>query len=316
MADRGLVIGHFNPLHVGHEFFVRTVAGLSEGVTIGLLAGDDQSIELKVREHWLQETFPDHQIVTLDQPLDLLGRVNLAEFAAHYNHDPSMRELAASLNLPLRVIDPAREAVRVSGGDIRADLAGYWQYLSEASRVHLAKRVCLFGPESTGKTTLTRELAERYQTSMMPEFGRIHDEVYQPTEWRADMMVSLAQTHQAMQRALMPRVNRLLFEDTDALATVLWSQAFVGEVSDWFEGHVELADLYLLMDIDVPWVADDLRVLGDEAARKRFFDAARQLLDERGANYVVVSGSWDERRTKAVGAVDQLLHAAGLSSSS
>jgi len=67
-------------------------------------------------------------------------------------------------------------------------------------------------------------------------------------------------------------------------------------------GRKRLADLYLLLDIDVPWVADRVRDSGDtrDALHERFCD----VLDEFGANVVTIRGNWDERLRKAIGAID------------
>lgn len=173
------------------------------------------------------------------------------------------------------------------------------------------KRVCLYGPESTGKTTLARHLAAHFETVMMPEYGRLYEEERQPEVWLPEHFVEIAETHQAMQAELMEKANRVLIEDTDPLLTKIWSLAYLDAADPWFDQEIPLADLYLLTDIDVPWVDDGLRQLGAEEKRRAFFDAAKAELDARGARYLVLSGGWEARQDKAVAAVEALLNEAG-----
>ncbi len=107
----------------------------------------------------------------------------------------------------------------VSGSAVRQDPLGNWEHLPLPVRPHFTKRVCVTGPESTGKSTLTKDLARHFETLYMPEYGRIYDEQYRPTEWTPKHLVTIAQTHQAMRRALLPEVNRVLIEDTELLVT-------------------------------------------------------------------------------------------------
>lgn len=111
-----------------------------------------------------------------------------------------------------------------------------------------------------------------------------------------------------MRHALEPLATRVLMEDTDALLTTVWSEALAGSVDPWFDQDFELADLYLLTDIDVPWVGDGLRLFGRQEERRAFFDKAKAVLDTRGANYIVLSGNWETRKHTAIAAVNSLLN--------
>lgn len=74
------------------------------------------------------------------------------------------------------LVDRDREAVPISGTLVRSNPLGCWDFLEPPVRAWYAKRICLVGAESTGKTTLAQMLAERYQTVWVPEYGREYSE--------------------------------------------------------------------------------------------------------------------------------------------
>jgi NadR type nicotinamide-nucleotide adenylyltransferase len=163
----------------------------------------------------------------------------------------------------------------------------------------------VFGPESTGKTTLARRLAEHFRTAWVPEYARTLLES-RGDEVRADDMDQIARGQAASEDALARNANRVLVADTDPLATLIWSDVLFGTVSPVVRelADARAADLYLLTDADVPWVADPVRYL-PEGGRK-FFDRCRAELEVRGRRSVEIRGSWDERFRTAVAAVEAL----------
>jgi HTH-type transcriptional repressor of NAD biosynthesis genes len=112
----------------------------------------------------------------------------------------------------------------------------------------------------------------------------------------------------ASEDALARNANRVLVADTDALATLVWSDVLFGTVPPAVREFADAraADLYLLTDADVPWVADPVRYLPGGGAA--FFDRCRAELDARGRRYIVVRGTWEERFHAAAAAVEGLLH--------
>jgi NadR type nicotinamide-nucleotide adenylyltransferase len=181
-----------------------------------------------------------------------------------------------------------------------------WDYLPRCVRPWFARRVCVFGPESTGKTTLAEALARHHRTVAVPEHARAHLMLRHALVTFPDLAL-IARRQVASEEALARSCNRLLVADTDALTTRLWSEALFGRVDDAVAELARAAryDLTLLCDVDVPWVADPLRYLPDD--RERFFARCQQALEELGRRYVVIRGSWDERFEAACAAVAPLL---------
>lgn len=166
--------------------------------------------------------------------------------------------------------------------------------------------VCLYGPESTGKTVMARKLAQRYHTEWVPEVAR--ELITSNTFKREDIItIGRAQTERVFMKAR--KANRILFCDTDLITTQIYSRHYLGVVPPVLYELEKMIpyDRYFLFDIDVPWVSDGLRDLGSEAQRKTMFEAFRNELERRNISYVMVQGTWEERENIIVREVDRLL---------
>lgn len=172
-------------------------------------------------------------------------------------------------------------------------------------------RVVLFGPESTGKTTLAKHLAAHYNTVWVPEFAR----EYLQDKWDREKkpcephdLLPIARGQMRLENELARRANRLLVCDTDLLETKVYSEAYyLGYCPPEIEEHAlaNQYDLYLLTAIDIPWVADDLRDKPME--RERMFRYFKDTLERYNRNFVTLKGDKNERIKKAISHIDQLL---------
>ena len=164
------------------------------------------------------------------------------------------------------------------------------------------KTVCLHGPESVGKSVLAKALAAHFETVSVPEYGRTYCEAH-GTDLDNAALLEIAQTQQAMATAAAPNANRILILDTDPLMTAVWSDMMIGARDPWFAAFSDTADLYLLLDIDLPWVDDGTRIYGDAVTRADFFNRCKGELDARGVNWSLISGKEKARTTAALAAI-------------
>jgi HTH-type transcriptional regulator, transcriptional repressor of NAD biosynthesis genes len=164
------------------------------------------------------------------------------------------------------------------------------------------KTVCLHGPESVGKSVLAAELAAHFGTVFVPEYGRTYCEQF-GTDLDNDDLLTIGRTQAAMAHAAAQQANLLLILDTDPLMTAVWSDMMLGARDPWFAAFDNVADLYLLLDIDLPWVDDGTRIYGDTATRVDFFNRCRDELIARGVNWALVSGKGKARTTAALAAI-------------
>ncbi len=165
--------------------------------------------------------------------------------------------------------------------------------------------VCLHGPESTGKSTLAPRLARHFDTECIAEFGRTYCERYGTDLSMADL-VMIGHAHDLKIRAALAKAAPPLILDTDPLMTAVWADMMFGRRDPWFATWTNTADLYLLFDIDLPWVEDGTRMFGSARDRRRFFDLSRAILEERGVPWALVSGEGSVRYLNALRAIEQL----------
>lgn len=166
-------------------------------------------------------------------------------------------------------------------------------------------RICLTGPESTGKSLLAERLAAHYGTVSVPEFAREYAEGL-GRELTFDDVEPIARGQAAVEEAATPRARRLIILDTDVLSSIVYGTFHYGRAPEYAlaRAATRRADLYLLLDVDVPFVADPVRT--PEAHRHELLARFRQTLERFGARWEVVSGSWEERYERAVALIDAL----------
>jgi NadR type nicotinamide-nucleotide adenylyltransferase len=180
-----------------------------------------------------------------------------------------------------------------------------------AQRPSSVIKIVLFGPESTGKTTLAEMLAKHYNTLWVEEFMR----EYLQEKWDKEQkfcepkdMVPIAEGQINRENELTQKANKLLISDTDLLELKVYSEAY-------YEGFCEpqllkhalnnLYDLYFLTYIDVPWTPDDLRDKPED--RSGMFKRFEAELKNSKKPYVVLKGDLEKRFETAVQKIDKLL---------
>jgi amino acid adenylation domain-containing protein/thioester reductase-like protein len=166
-------------------------------------------------------------------------------------------------------------------------------------------KICLFGPESTGKSTLAKKLARHFGAPFAPEYAQEHITAHGGKIEPGDIPLIAAGQIRAETGAA-AKADGLLVCDTDLLTTVIWSERLFGACPGWIRDAATLQnfDLYLLMDIDAPWVADVHRYLPQE--RESFLNTCRKALETAGRPYITLSGSWDDKFNAACAAIERL----------
>lgn len=167
-------------------------------------------------------------------------------------------------------------------------------------------KIAVTGPESTGKSMMAQQLADHYMTVWVPEFARVHLlNIGRPYNYND--ILEIAQKQRASDRVFELLAKKLMFSDTELLVTKIWCEVKYGKCHPWILDAIEKQDydLYLLMDIDLPWEYDPLREHPEK--RKYLFDYYRNELEKYGFNYRVVHGKDDERFKNALAFVEELL---------
>lgn len=167
-------------------------------------------------------------------------------------------------------------------------------------------RICLHGPESTGKSTLATRLAAHFGCEVVPEYGRAYCEAHGTDIGMAEL-VHIAEAQDTMNQAAAVRAAELhaplVLFDTDPLITKVWAQMMFGTSAPWLDRFTGYADLYLLLDIDLPFVDDGLRVYAKSEERQHFFDLCKAELDNRKVSHALISGEGEARFRAALEAI-------------
>jgi HTH-type transcriptional regulator, transcriptional repressor of NAD biosynthesis genes len=166
------------------------------------------------------------------------------------------------------------------------------------------RTVCLHGPESTGKTTLARELAARFGSFAVPEYGRLYCEIF-GNECDIEDLRAIRRGHDLLAAAGRRKAHDILILDTDAVMTAIWADVLIGTRPADLDRIDDPADLYLLCDIDVPFAPDSIRYFPDPTTRAKMFAQCRTELETRKLAFVTIRGSREERLTQAIKAVSQ-----------
>jgi NadR type nicotinamide-nucleotide adenylyltransferase len=165
------------------------------------------------------------------------------------------------------------------------------------------RTIVLHGPESTGKSVLSEKLAQLFGGVFVPEYGRTYCEIH-GTDCDAQDLLNIAAGQDAAVDEAAGLTSGLIVSDTDALLTEVWSLMMLGESCFKAAPPRVSGALYLLTDIDTPFVQDELRVYGDHEARLRFFELSEAALKQYGVDYVRLSGGWEQREATARAAIE------------
>jgi HTH-type transcriptional regulator, transcriptional repressor of NAD biosynthesis genes len=307
--SRGLVIGKFLPVHNGHVALIRFAAAQCDELIVSMSSRSDDPIDADLRFSWLNEIFANERKIIIrritddfdDDSLPWPERTKIWADVIRKVYPPfdiivSSEKYADYFadNLGVRSIqfDPGRVRVPVSATLIRNKPLQYWDFIPASVRPYFLKKVCFYGPESTGKSLMAERMADKYQTVFVPEVAR---EFLITNDFSADDIIQIGLAHRDRIAQKSKEANRILFVDTDAITTKIYSQHYLGKVPlilDQMEADV-VYDHYFLFDIDVPWVSDGLRDLGH--CREEMLDIFKQNLEMRKIKYTLVSGDWSKR---------------------
>lgn len=320
----GLVIGKFYPFHKGHEYLIQTAIDHSDTVTVVICQTDAYKIPVKIRAGWIKNTFPGVKVKVLnhDQSLDsnstdisktwaditvkFLGYIPDCVFSSEEYGEPYSKYMGSKHVL----VDLPRQQVPISATKIRGDMDNNWSYLSNEAKGYFAKKIVVLGAESTGTTTLARELAKKLNTVWVPEYGRTYYEGKMTSDqlnnWQTNEFVHIAEIQNAMEKALAKKANKFLICDTDSFATEIWHERYVGNMSNEIKkiSSKVKSNLYIVTNTDIPFIQDGTR--DGEHIRQKMHERFVEVLKERKQNYIVVSGSVEKRLSESVFAISKI----------
>lgn len=170
------------------------------------------------------------------------------------------------------------------------------------------RSVVIIGPESTGKSTLSQQLAEHYETVWCPEFAREYL-LQLKRDYSYDDLLNIARGQLELEDHFHKKAGgRFYFIDTDMYVMKVWCEEVFQNCHKWILKQTALRqyDFYLLCDVDLPWVPDELREYPDLEIRKRLHRIYKDILINSGTRWAEVSGTDAERLQTAVGLLNTI----------
>lgn len=173
-------------------------------------------------------------------------------------------------------------------------------------------RICLFGPESSGKSTLSRKLSQHYNAPLVLEYAREYLQHLWETEQkicRPKDLLPIAAGQINLENKAISTAEKMIICDTDLLSTKVYSEAYYDGWCPELLHKMALEnnyDLYLLCYIDTPWTQDDLRDRPER--REEMYLHFKSALEKYNRPFIAVKGSVDERTQISIKAIDKLLH--------
>ncbi len=329
----GMYGGCFCPLHLGHLECLIRAAGLCEELYVVISWKEHEDIPLKVKIRWIHQLTKHignvKMIPLKDQTVckedyteayweadckkvkEAIGKtIEVVFCGSDYDENSFWNKCYAESEF---VVFPRNQ---YSSTEIRKDLYGHWEWMPQIVRSYFTKKVLLIGGESAGKSTLTINLANYFNTVYLEEVGRDLSELSGTDRYMlSEDFTRILLEHKAKEYRLIGQANKVLFEDTDCLVTRFFMDFLEDEN---MEGNARLAeaiaalnqyDLILFLEPDVEWVQDGDRSEVMAADRTKYSEMIKALYEKQGFSFQVIRGDYNSRFEQAVQYVRELLKA-------
>ena len=327
----GMYGGSFNPLHKGHVSCIIQAANMCKELYIVLSIGTGRAeINYRIRYRWLY-TLTKHignvSIIMLED--DAKTKAEYGESYWKADSDKVKGMVGKKIDVVFcgsdydeksfwNVCYPESELFifernEISSTEIRNNPYKCWDWLPSVVKPYYNKKVLLMGGESTGKSTLTINLANYYNTNYIDEAGRdISEKSGTDLMMIPEDFTEILLQHKLNEMKAIENSNKLLFIDTDALVTQFYIEFLEDAnkikniaLSDAIDGLNEY-DLILFLEPDVEFVQDGDRSVVIKNDREKYSNQIKAILDKHGKAYHTISGSYQERFLKAVELVDKV----------
>lgn len=325
---RGVVVGKFYPPHLGHHYLIDTAMRNCDDVDVLVVDNPAYKIPSKLRSEWLQARHPGARIQIIP---DIHDDDNSSAWALHtlrflgytpdvvYSSEPYGRTWAEAMGCRHVDVDMPRHTVPISGTEVRQDIMKSWDYLSPQTKAGLAIRIVVVGAESTGTTTLSRDLASALKVPWVPEFGRYYTESltthrdaiintdHTEVAWNLDDFHTIGRLQQHYENAMAARSDGVIVCDTNAIATELWQRRYMERVTPEMKAIAgrDIVHLYIITGDDIPFDQDGIR--DGQALRHTMTRWFTKRIKQSGVPYIAVTGTRAKRLRVAKKEADRII---------
>jgi HTH-type transcriptional repressor of NAD biosynthesis genes len=315
------ILGKFLPFTKGHKLLIDTALQKSGKVTVLVCSLEREPIPGDIRFHWAKKIYhnePRVEIIHCTEELpqypeehpdfwkiwvDVVKRYCPNDIDVIFTSELYGETYAKHLGIKHHMVDLERQIVPISGTKARTEPFEHWNYLPHEVKQYFVKRIAIMGPESVGKSTLTKKLASYYNTNFVEEYGRT---VYENNGNKVtiDDFIPISKGRQDLENWISQHSNRVIFCDTEDLTTYIFSKMYCPNDYKTTERYFINAlntkkkyDLYLLLKPDCDAVQDGTRNFLEE--RWNHYNILKEEMINRGYEFIELGGSWDDRTEDA-----------------
>jgi HTH-type transcriptional repressor of NAD biosynthesis genes len=329
----GLCLGKFMPIHAGHINMIREAAKRCETVHVMVCSRLCEPIDGVIRTQWAKDIFKDDLNIKVIHCIDenpqypeddenfwQIWRDSVYKYVsdldAVFASEDYVYKFSECLKVTPIMVDKDREQFPVSGTSIRQNPFDYWKFIPDNVKDYFRLKVCIVGPESTGKSTLVKEFGKRIGAITVHEFGREYCETEKSTdELLPEDFEIIARRHSInIKTARATSDRKILIVDTDAIITKTFLRLYYdhkgwandpemvketlrveAELDQIIRKQIKEFSFYVLMYPDIMWDDDGQRDFGEQEKRLNHFQMIKSHLEYYNVDYQIVMGK-DEQR--------------------
>ena len=320
---KGFIIGKFMPLTKGHQYLIEFGARRCDELTVMLAAKTDEPIDYMRRMLWLMHTYNDRKNIRLvmdivDEPEDMSDeeksnwwgnriKNRWGKYDVVFSSENYGERFAKAMGARHEVCDIDRKILPISATKVREKPLTNWSYISRETQPYYVKKVGIVGTESTGKTTLCKQLAEHYNTNWAKEIGR---EVIPDTDkCTIDDLRYVGYEHIKNMQETIKNSNKLVFVDTDIYITRSYSKFLFNDIPNWPYWVYEecTMDLLIFLNSDAPYVNDGTRMSDEDRKRLELSHLETYASENIFPKRFPFNGSYEKRFEDVVFYIDEFL---------
>lgn len=316
----GLTLGKFMPLHKGHETMIEFGSRLCDTLYVHISGKETDIIPFSVRVQHLKnftrkfdnvtvlvnaeiantpEPKYDENGVAIDGNFWKVWRDELISYNAEavFTNDFYGKRLASELKSKWYPIDVDRQVNQISGTLIRNNPQEYYSFISDSAKGYFQQRIAIVGPESTGKSTLTKRLSEYFQCGYVNEYGRTLSQV-RNNQMDLQDFEAIIEGQQILIES--QKQHQRVFVDTESYTTQLYVKEYLDKEYELSKFPASYFQHYILLAPTIESVDDGTRVMSEES-RWNFYHDMMYYLNKHKVSYVEIeSTNWNKRTDEAI----------------